>query len=70
MKLTEIIELKSCPFCNGRAKINHIKKYSVECESCHARTGLYDHLRVAIWAWNRRTYNRFPVGTCIDLIME
>ena len=60
-------ELKSCPFCGGKAKIKFyngdiaIRKYEVGCNQtlcpCRPRTRLYSEVDEAIEAWNRRVDN-------------
>lgn len=53
------IELKPCPFCGGKAKINKIEQgrlYEVECQYCYAN--VYDDtIEGAVEYWNRRTDN-------------
>lgn len=54
-------ELKSCPFCGGKAdwfvleKMNNEKLYYVECSYCFARTGYYFTEYESIKEWNKRT---------------
>ncbi|MCD8139307.1 MAG: Lar family restriction alleviation protein [Planctomycetaceae bacterium] len=50
-------ELKSCPFCGGKAGIEAYSfgQYSVQCHACREETGRYSGMEVAIAAWNRRT---------------
>lgn len=52
-------ELKPCPFCGGKAKINKIEQgrlYEVECQYCYAN--VYDDtIDDVIEYWNRRTKN-------------
>lgn len=52
-------ELKPCPFCGGRAKIEKIQvtgNYRVSCEKCPVTVGRYWYFEEskAIEAWNRR----------------
>lgn len=56
-------ELKPCPFCSGeadymrtQASSNSEVFYYVFCKSCHARTGIYAHPKIAKAQWNRRVY--------------
>lgn len=57
-------ELKTCPFCDGEAKITHPyyadTLYQVECTDCHCITSLYGTCEGAIYAWN----------TCTNCIKE
>lgn len=53
-------KLKPCPFCGGTAEIYvetntfyHLR--FVECNFCHARTGLATFEEEAAEAWNMRT---------------
>lgn len=55
------VELKSCPFCGGKAKIYtqygfraQIIGSCVSCTECGASTNTYTTVKVAIYAWNRR----------------
>ncbi len=68
--MAELIELKPCPFCGGKAKVYYaptnakdsIPCYRVCCEQCHTMIGTTaagktDFFRTvfdAIVAWNRR----------------
>ena len=54
-------ELKSCPFCGGKAKLEHLSKSSVVyCRDCRASTKAVEYSpeyasdEKAIEAWNRR----------------
>lgn len=55
--------LKPCPFCGGEADNMRTQAspdsgvfYYVFCKSCHARTGIYAHPKIAKAQWNGRTY--------------
>lgn len=54
-------ELKKCPFCGGEPyRITHrIEKErknptSIKCKYCGAKTNVYDRIKDAERAWNRR----------------
>lgn len=47
-------ELKSCPFCGGKAEIDESLYTFVRCENCKAESGVFLHKYEAIRAWNRR----------------
>ena len=59
-----MIELKPCPFCGGRARINTgefctgtekvIKTYGAYCIKCSARIGMHYSESDACNEWNRR----------------
>lgn len=58
-----MIELKSCPFCNGKAEYfdsnynvltNKYTKFTVECTNCKIRTPYVDTYNEAAELWNRR----------------
>lgn len=55
-------ELKRCPFCNGKAKIetdgSSFHKVFVYCQLCGVRTLGDDTTEMAIFHWNRRTKGR------------
>lgn len=56
--MTNNQELKPCPFCGGKAKINKEARhlYEVECQNCYAN--VYDDTAEgAVEYWNRRTNN-------------
>jgi Lar family restriction alleviation protein len=64
----EMVELKLCPFCGGRASINfdseaiidsqgHHWAYNVVCDKCCATSGLAYSIEMAIEIWNRRVDN-------------
>lgn len=53
-----IIELKTCPFCKGGAKLKHglphnqekgIRKAFVQCKKCGCRTPLFVQLPYQAW---------------------
>lgn len=46
-------ELRSCPFCNGKAKAyTYLGKFYVRCNKCKAYTAPYNTKEEAIAAWN------------------
>lgn len=50
-------ELKTCPFCGGKAKVNAFeewKTYTVSCQRCGVETIGFGHEQAAVDAWNRR----------------
>lgn len=55
-----MMELKRCPFCGGRARVEPIgrydgcEKFKVRCVGCLAVTYNYDSYEEAVKAWNRR----------------
>lgn len=59
-------ELKTCPFCNGRAFIGiENRKYWVECSECGAETDGFRTAEEAAEAWNARVGN----GEC-EFVIE
>lgn len=54
------MELKRCPFCGRRARVessgNHyvVEKFKVRCVGCLVVSAYYDSREEAIAAWNRR----------------
>ncbi len=56
-------ELKSCPFCNGEAKLYSDKRnfypyddtFRVCCTKCHAMSNLFTSRENALSSWNTRT---------------
>lgn len=54
-------ELKSCPFCGGKARLckqghrEYGPTYSVECVDCFITTRPYAFTNRAVEDWNRRT---------------
>ena len=50
------IELKPCPFCEGKAEITsyHNAVIFVQCTDCYATFPHFDSKEEAIEAWNRR----------------
>lgn len=54
----EMMELKPCPFCGGKAVVvplTFFKEYFAVCSKCHIEQGhLYKSERAAVEAWNRR----------------
>ena len=65
-----MIELKKCPFCGGKARMEeHIfyglpNSYGVKCCACFAKTNqFYDTPKEAVEAWNKREEERvMPFG--------
>ena len=53
------IELKPCPFCEGKAEITsyHNAAIFVQCTDCYATFPHFDSKEEAIEAWNRRADN-------------
>lgn len=51
-------ELKSCPFCGGKAKLSKFNDanpdYFVCCEKCGSSTRAHEDSKEAIKVWNRR----------------
>lgn len=54
--------LESCPFCDGEAYIvtwrdekERRNPASVKCRSCGASTKVFDRIKDAVAAWNRRS---------------
>lgn len=56
-------ELKSCPFCGGKAKIRGEKYWrprvsrNVICTKCFSCSGWFDTEEEAVEAWDRRIIN-------------
>lgn len=54
------IELRSCPFCGGKARLAHNcmtdygDSYWVECEECLAETYEEPNEKIVINKWNKR----------------
>lgn len=57
------MELKRCPFCNGKAHITGLNfgetVYLVICEQCKARTTCRKAKEEAVNAWNNRIGENF-----------
>lgn len=51
-----MIELKSCPFCGGKAEIRYILgRKAVACQGCNANMiSDYTPIEILIDMWNRR----------------
>ena len=49
-----MIELKPCPFCNGKAKMMGITFVYVKCLNCGVETMGYKEEEDAAFAWNQR----------------
>ena len=47
-------ELKSCPFCGGKAELLGLTRLWVRCTQCSAETNWYVFMDEAEEAWNRR----------------
>ena len=51
-------ELKTCPFCGGKARLNEYKDgevwYEVWCDGCAIRTEQYETEDEAVKVWNRQ----------------
>lgn len=52
------VELKSCPFCNGEAKLKHglprnqkkgVRQTLIQCKKCGCRTPLFIQLPYQAW---------------------
>ena len=59
-----MIELKPCPFCGGQLYIvswryekERKNPISIKCVKCGAKSDVYDRIKDAKSAWNRRTGN-------------
>ncbi len=57
MKTSELVELKPCPFCGGRAAFegSEGRGYNAACQYCDARGGWGDYGYQAAAAWNTRS---------------
>ena len=66
--MTEEIEIKNCPFCNGKAQLfnfeqedishNLVQLFSIECRECECRTpSLYTEQQI-ISVWNARVSDK------------
>ena len=49
-----MIELKPCPFCNGKAEMMGITFVYVKCLNCGVETMGYKEEEDAAFAWNQR----------------
>lgn len=60
LKLLDLIKLKDCPFCGGKARIEYHSyalpdfSYYVRCTTCHARAEASGTANTAARNWNRR----------------
>ena len=60
LKLTDLVKLKDCPFCGGKARIECKPfalpdfVYGVRCTTCNARTEESGTAIKAAKNWNRR----------------
>jgi len=52
--VSDMKELKRCPFCGGEAKIEGYKIFWATCKECTTETKVFDTKEEAIEAWNRR----------------
>lgn len=62
-----MLELKSCPHCNGNGRIVSVSgfksdRYRVVCEECGASTRECETKQEAVSAWNMRADGWIPVG--------
>lgn len=62
-----MLELKSCPHCNGNGRIVSVSgfksdRYRVVCEECGASTRECETEQEAVSAWNMRADGWIPVG--------
>jgi Lar family restriction alleviation protein len=55
------MELKPCPFCGGEAKLHYwrdepkrLNPAVIRCKKCGVETPVYNKIRLAEEAWNRR----------------
>lgn len=54
------VELKPCPFCGGKAEVNHVSLggyqtgYDVRCPDCGCGTDYAEEKQEVITAWNTR----------------
>lgn len=54
-------ELKPCPFCGGKAWVQHFPlsdTYEVRCSDCNIGTCMLLHRDIAVEMWNRRVGGR------------
>lgn len=61
-----MLELKSCPHCNGNGRIVSVSgfksdRYRAVCEECGASTRECETEQEAVSAWNRRADGWIPV---------
>ena len=60
LKLLDLMNLKDCPFCGGKARIEHNQyelpdfAYCVRCMNCHAKAEASGTGIKAARNWNRR----------------
>jgi len=47
-------ELKPCPFCDADAKYGGKVNFTIVCTKCFAQTTTFEHLILAVIAWNTR----------------
>jgi Lar family restriction alleviation protein len=62
----EPTKIKSCPFCESRAKVEELQdctdntlSYIVRCEKCNAETAEFTNSEMAVLAWNNRMTTEF-----------
>lgn len=63
------VELKRCPFCGAKAKMDPRWPWVVYCENCGSRTSGFDNRDLAIAAWNLRIYDLVEDATKCHLLM-
>ena len=58
--------IKSCPFCNGRASLIYEKHegYIINCDNCDACSSVYEDKDECIDAWNKRYIDKIIMSLC------
>lgn len=63
-------ELKPCPFCGGKPKLEKFRwtgiEYSIICTECGCRTFESNNYNAVIKAWNTRK----PVDKCVERMIK
>ena len=66
-------ELKPCPFCGGKARLNEYKDceiwYEVWCDGCAVRTEQYENEDEAVKVWNHRVERTAKVVPMVKEIL-